>query len=285
MEIINLAELLERIGERSLQEQAAAIRFGLAWRCATPEMRTIADLGARMGAALRHEYDFFFDAHGRQVGYVCTAPAVGYRCDPAYAAPMQALRAAQGAIDAAALPVGPVSWPPRELHGKYVPPRTLAMRQADFASIVPAVACLRLAYRCRAYDTAPAAALSAKLYDQLSTRQIKLFRSATGRIQGFLSWAWLAPQTIENIAAQALHFTDYAEWREGAVLALCDCVYERDIAATLRKEILEGLHPEQDRMAIYCLPDVTTVARLLSFDRTAAPAAFDQWLNARGIHV
>lgn len=317
MNVFPLAEMTGWLAVPTCER--AALALGLAVRFLGPRWgatQVAARLPAMLAATATGQYEFYFDAMGREVGFVnWSAPAL-----PATGGPrpvrIHDFFARRGSLrpiladlrdrvlaghDAALY----VRHKPRLRITKQVSraDRTSFFRAApalaadvavrltrddhardsyrrSFADAVELGECLQVLQRCDPHRRSPLWADGLPLRDLVALRQFRLYRDAHGVPAGLVTWAWLSPYTLARLGAVPLHRAHISEWNEGLALCLCDVLDTDASRAAILDDLCGLLLPAQQEALLYLAPHGAAGARTQQVDRRDR-AALGAWMAAR----
>ena len=307
MQTLNLEQLVRRMTNRALLTQLALLRFGLLLRHSARTLGPLHSLSPMIKMAREQRCEFFFDLHGREVGFlswerlpsarrpmVRQMPAVKltkYEADPAYSRAIHVQLASGAAIPNTVVHICRSSEPPRRervlrqraraaaVSQLSAPQEILDMRAADFASVLTQAECCLILNRSPIHKSMSTRDYLAKLRDLIGTEQLKIYRDPHGVAGGVLTWAWLGPEAAARLKERSLPSLHFSEWREGSQLCLCDAVASLPCLAQLQRDVLTDLFPDQRFVLLYRHSSSGKGGELLSLDRAHPGQVTRSWIQ------
>lgn len=316
MNVFSLARMTERVGIAQQAPARQALALGLSLHFLGPRWgraHVAARLRPMLVAAPKGQYEFYFDAMGRQVGFVSwtVAPdgALWLHDFFAYRGSLRPMLAdlrdrVLQAYEAATY----VRHKPRRRITKHVSrhDRTTFFRAASpgaacsdaglmhdehalrnyrrsFAEAIELGECLAALRHCDPRGRSPLWAGAFPLGDLVTMRQFRLYRDAAGAPAGLVTWGWLSPRTLERLGATPLHAVHVSEWNEGLVLCLCDVLASDATHVQIMDDLCGALFPAQRDVLLYHAP---TDARPASAEpvRRSERAAIAAWVARQAAH-
>ncbi|WEF31566.1 toxin-activating lysine-acyltransferase [Pseudoduganella chitinolytica] len=316
MNVFTLAEMSGPLGFPLGAQARQALALGLSLRFLGPRWgraQVAARLRPMLAAVDKGQYEFYFDAMGRETGFVdwTLAPDGALRIHDFFAF-RGSLRTILADLrdrvlarhDAATY----IRHKPRLRITKHVArqdntsffraapqgdrtgpgltrnPHALDSHRRSFADAVELGECLAVLQRCDPHGRSPLWAGAFPLGDLVTLRQYRLYRDEAGRPAGLVTWAWLSPRTLERLAATPLHLAHVSEWNEGSVLCLCDVLATAATQAQIMEDLGGDLLPEHDDAVLYLGPDAAQAA-FAEPARRGNRTALAAWVARQAAHL
>ncbi|AVR94968.1 toxin-activating lysine-acyltransferase [Pseudoduganella armeniaca] len=287
MNVFSLAQMSGQLDFPTQDPARHALALGLAVRFLGPRWgrtQVAARLRPMLVAAAAGQYEFYFDAMGRETGFVSwTVAPNGDLWIHDFFAHRGALRPILADLRDRVLhgyeAATYIRHKPRRRITKHVSrhDRTSFFRAApsrgectdghltrdvhalrnyrdSFAEAVELGECLAVLRQCDPHGRSPLWAGAFPLGDLVTMRQFRLYRDAAGRPAGLVTWGWLSPRTLERLGTTPLHAAHASEWNEGLVLCLCDVLTSDATHAQIMEDLCGALLPTQAEVVLYHAP-------------------------------